>query len=55
LVEFSFHMFFQQDFAIGQNLLNVRPELARFRIDDLKLLFDSEGVDMIFRSRLLRN
>src|ERR1700726_3315154 len=47
LVHFGFEVLFQEHFAVGQNLLNMRPQLACLRIDDLKFLFDSERKNVI--------
>ena len=47
LMHLRLDAFFQKHFAVGQNLLNVRAQLARLRIDDLKFLFDSEREDVI--------
>ena len=43
-----FDVLLQKHFAAGQDLLNVRTQLARFRIDDLKFLLDSESENVIF-------
>lgn len=42
LVHLGLDAFFQKHFAVCQNLLDVRAQLTRFRIDDLKFLLDSE-------------
>ena len=39
---------FQNDFAAGNDLLNVRTQFARLWIDDLKFLLDAESEDVIF-------
>ncbi len=41
------NVLFQNHFTVSQNLLNVRAQLARLRIDDLKFLLDPESKDMI--------
>src|SRR6266478_10095767 len=41
-------LLFQQDLAALENLLDVRPQLARLRIDNRKLLFDTERVGVLF-------
>src|SRR6266849_6396887 len=50
LVHLGFHVFFQNHFAAGQNLLDVGTQLARFRSDDLKFLLDAKCEDVIFRA-----
>ena len=44
----GFDLLFQHDFAAFEDLLNVRTELARFRIDDLKFLLDAERENVAF-------
>src|SRR5689334_2839712 len=46
LVHFGFDLFFECDFAFTEDLLNMRAEFARFRINDLELFLNSkcEGV-----------
>lgn len=50
LVHLGFHLLFQDHFAAGKNLLNVRAQLARLRINDLEFFFDTESKDVIFRA-----
>jgi len=47
LVQLGFGALLQNQFAVGQNLLDVRTQLARFRIDNLEFLLDTEGEDVI--------
>ena len=47
LVHLRLDVLFQNHFAVGQNFLDVRTQLARFRIDDLKFLFDAESENVI--------
>jgi hypothetical protein len=41
LVQLGFDLFLQHHFAIGQDLLNVRTQLARLGIDDLQFFLDA--------------
>src|ERR1700730_8604178 len=52
LVHLGFDAFFQKYFAVCQNLLNVRAQLTRLRIDDLKLLLDAKSEDVFHLQRL---
>ncbi len=47
LVQLGFGALLQNQFAVGQNLLDVRTQLARFRIDDLEFFFDTESENVI--------
>src|SRR5205823_7556185 len=47
LMHLGLDVLFQNHFAAGKNLLNVRTQLARLRIDDLEFLFDSKSENMI--------
>jgi pyruvate-ferredoxin/flavodoxin oxidoreductase len=40
----------ENHFTVGQNLLNVRTQFARLRIDDLEFLLDPESEDVLFRA-----
>src|SRR5438132_9917686 len=53
LVHLGLDVLFQNDFAAGKNLLDMRTEFACLRIDDLKFLLNSESEDMIAETRLL--
>ena len=50
LVHLGLDAFFQKHFTVCQNLLNVRAQLARLRIDDLKFLLDPERKNVIVRA-----
>src|SRR5438477_3351421 len=50
LMHLRLNVLFQNHFAAGENLLNVRTQLARFRIDDLEFFLDSESEDVILRA-----
>ena len=43
LVHLGLDLLLEEDFSAFENFVNVRPQLARFRIDDGELLFDAEG------------
>jgi hypothetical protein len=47
LMHLGLDLFFQDHFALGENFLDVRTELARFRIDDLEFLFDADGENVV--------
>src|SRR5882724_10760113 len=47
LVHLGLDLLFENDFSAFENFVNVRPQLARFRIDDGELLFDAEGKRVI--------
>ena len=51
LVHLGLDAFFQKHFAVCQNPLNVRAQLTRLRIDDLKFLLDSERENVIVRAQ----
>ena len=48
LVHLRFDVFFQCDFAVVENLLNVGAQLARLGIDDLEFLLDPEGENVFW-------
>jgi hypothetical protein len=48
-VHLGLDLFLQGHGAFTEDLLDVRTQLARFRIDDLKFLFDPEGESVIGR------
>jgi len=41
-------LFLERNFAVFQNFVNVRAQLARLRIDDGEFFLDAEGENMIF-------
>ena len=43
LVHLRFDLLFEHDFAAFENFLDMRTQLARFRIDNRELLFDAES------------
>src|SRR5215472_14984185 len=43
----GFYVFFQNYFAVVQNLLDARAQLARFRIDDLELFLYAESESVL--------
>ncbi len=43
----GFDVLFQEYLPICQDLLNVRTQLTRLRIDDLEFLFNSESENVI--------
>src|SRR6476620_2739195 len=43
LVHLALDLVVQPLFTLGEELLNVGPQLARLRVDDLKLFLDAEG------------
>src|SRR5687768_11107730 len=43
VVHLPFDLILEALLTLGEHLLNVRFELARVRLDDLKLFFDAEG------------
>ena len=47
LVHLGFDALLQNHFAAIQNLLDVRPQFARLRIDDLEFLLDAEREEMV--------
>src|SRR6266481_5625029 len=47
LVHLGFDLFLEQDLAALEDFLNVRLQLARLRIDNRKLLFDTESVGVV--------
>ncbi len=48
LVHFRFDAFLQEHLSVGQDLLDMRNELAGLRIDDLEFLLDPEGESVAF-------
>src|SRR5215813_3259347 len=47
LVHFRFDLLLQNHFTVGENLLDLRPEFARFRIDELQFFLDPESENVI--------
>src|SRR6266478_925473 len=47
LVHLRLDLLFKDNFPVIENLLDVRPELARLRIDNREFLLDSEGKCML--------
>ena len=47
LVELRLNLLLQNQFAVSQDLLDVRTQLARLRIDNLEFLFDAESKDVV--------
>jgi hypothetical protein len=43
-------LLFEKYFSAFENFVNMRPQLARFRIDDRELLFDAESKRMFLRT-----
>ena len=54
LVHLGLDLLLQRNFAVFENFLNVRPQLARLRIDDRKFLLDPERVDVIFHGHFVQ-
>src|SRR6266571_404793 len=50
LVHLGLDVFFQNHLAAGEDLLNVRTQLARLRIDDLEFLLDAQSENMVFHT-----
>ena len=48
LMHLGLDLFLERNFAVLQNFVNVRAQLARLGIDDGKFFLDAEGEDMIF-------
>ena len=48
LVHLRLDLLFERDLAAFENLLDVRPQFARLRIDNRELLFDAESVGVVF-------
>ncbi len=48
LVHLGLDLFVEYDFSFAEDLLNVGTQFTRFRIDDLELFLDPEGVN-VFR------
>src|SRR5262245_45206397 len=46
-------LLFQRDLTVFQYLMDMRTQFPGFRIDDRKLLFDSESIDVIFRDHVI--
>src|SRR5215472_17363927 len=47
LVHLRFDLLLQNHFTVGENLLDLRPEFARFRIDELQFFLDPESENVI--------
>ena len=54
LVQLGLKLLFQNDLAALNDLLDVRTQLARQRIDQLKFLFNTEGKDCSSIRRITR-
>src|SRR6516162_6307671 len=54
LVHLGFDLLFEHDLAALENLLNVRTQLARLRIDNREFLFDAEGECVFLRAHAER-
>ncbi len=50
LVHLGFDLLFEHDLAALEDFLNVRTQLARLRIDQLKFLFNAESKDMLIHA-----
>src|SRR5437868_11727800 len=50
LMHLRFDLLFEQNFALLEDLLNVRPQFARLRIDNRELFLNSESVSMRLRA-----
>src|SRR5687768_12308713 len=55
LVHLGLDLLLQENFAALQDFLDVRPQLARLRIDDGKLLFDAERKGMVRGGHVYKN
>src|SRR5947208_16979642 len=49
-MHFRFDLLFEHDFSAFENLVNMRTQLARFRIDDGELLFDSKSERVVLHA-----
>src|SRR5260370_38721166 len=47
LMHLGFDLFFEQDLAAFENLLNMRLQLARLRIDNRELFFNAESISVL--------
>src|SRR5436190_9494372 len=54
LVHLGLDLFLERDLAAFEDLVNMRSQFTRFRIDDGKLFFDPESVDVIFRDHFVQ-
>src|ERR1051325_2287765 len=54
LMELGFDLLLQYHSAVGKNLLDVRTQFPRLRIDDLQFFLDSEGENVIGVARSRR-
>src|SRR5437870_7145902 len=43
-----FDLLFERDSSAFENFLDMRPQLARLRVDNRKLLLDAESEDVVF-------
>src|SRR5262245_34300106 len=50
LMHFGLDLLLEEDFSSFENFVNMRAQLARFRIDDGELLFDAESERVVFRA-----
>ena len=55
LVQLWFDLLFQNNFAVGENLLDMRTQFARLGIDDLQLFLNTEGENVIGMPRPRRS
>ena len=55
LVHLRLDLLLELHLAAFQDLLDVRPQLARLRIDDRELFLDAERKDVVFRDHLTRS
>jgi hypothetical protein len=51
LVQLGFDAFLQDHSAIGKELLDVRTQFARLRIDDLEFFLNAESENMVLHGR----
>ncbi len=50
LMHLGLDLLFERNLPAFEDLLDVRPQLARFRIDDRELLFDAESKCVLLRA-----
>src|SRR5262245_19280192 len=50
LMHLGLNLLLKEAFSALENLVNMRPQLTRFRIDDGELLFDTESKRMVLRA-----
>src|SRR5450755_2420269 len=50
LMHLRLDVLFQDHLAVRENFLNVRAQLTRLRIDDLKFFLDSKSEDVVARA-----